>query len=121
MSTKSREIIVGSWIAGGKIRAQAARERAEEAIREADRADAEAWAIRMEGYGGPAQPPPTIGQCLNGGARRGPGGRKCCKNPPHPPPRGHPRPRENTLCENLKGGENRKFEKKPHVRPGARK
>jgi hypothetical protein len=23
--------------------------------------------IRMEGYGGPAQPAPTIGQCLNGG------------------------------------------------------
>jgi hypothetical protein len=64
MSTKSREIIVGSWIAGGKIRAQAARERAEEAIREADRAEAEAWSIRMEGYGGPAQPPPTIAQCL---------------------------------------------------------
>jgi hypothetical protein len=26
-----------------------------------------AWSIRMEGYGGPAQPSPTIGQCLNGG------------------------------------------------------
>jgi hypothetical protein len=32
-----------------------------------DRAEAEAWSIRMEGYGGPAQPSPTIGQCLNGG------------------------------------------------------
>jgi hypothetical protein len=29
--------------------------------------DAEAWSIRMEGYGGPAQPSPTIAQCLNGG------------------------------------------------------
>jgi len=27
----------------------------------------EAWSVRMEGYGGPAQPSPTIGQCLNGG------------------------------------------------------
>jgi hypothetical protein len=27
----------------------------------------EAWSIRMEGYGGPAQPSPTIAQCLNGG------------------------------------------------------
>ena len=27
------------------------------AIREADRAEAEAWSIQMEGYGGPAQPP----------------------------------------------------------------
>jgi hypothetical protein len=26
-----------------------------------------AWSIRMEGYGGPAQPSPTIGQCLSGG------------------------------------------------------
>jgi hypothetical protein len=30
--------------------------------READRADARAWSLRMEGYGGPAQPSPTIGQ-----------------------------------------------------------
>jgi len=35
--------------------------------RTADRAEAEAWSIRMEGYGEPAQPSPTIGQCLNGG------------------------------------------------------
>ena len=33
----------------------------------ADRAEAEAWSIRMEGYGGPTQPSPTIGECLNGG------------------------------------------------------
>jgi hypothetical protein len=31
---------------------------------EADRAEVEAWSIRMEGYGGPAQPSP---QCLSGG------------------------------------------------------
>ena len=41
---------------------QAAREAAQKAIREADRAEAEAWSVRMEGYGGPAQPSPTIGQ-----------------------------------------------------------
>ena len=52
---------------GAKIRAQSAREAANKALREADRAEAEAWSIRMEGYGGPAQPSPTIGQCLNGG------------------------------------------------------
>jgi hypothetical protein len=67
MSTKSREVIYGSRIAGAKIRAEAARKRAVEASREADRAEAEAWSIRMEGYGGPAQPSPTIGQCLSGG------------------------------------------------------
>ena len=43
------------------------RQRAKEAVREADRAEAHAWSLRMEGFGGPAQPSPTIGQCLNGG------------------------------------------------------
>ena len=32
-----------------------------------DRAEAEAWSVRMEGYGGTAQPSPTIGQCITGG------------------------------------------------------
>ena len=49
-------------LAGAKIRAQHARERAKEVIREADRAEAEASLIRKEGYGGPAQPLPTIWQ-----------------------------------------------------------
>ena len=62
MSTKSREVIWGGQISGAKIRAEAARQRAKEAAREADHAEAYAWSIRMEGYGGPAQPSPTIGQ-----------------------------------------------------------
>jgi len=48
---------------GAQIRAEGAREAAKQAIREADCAEAEAWSIRMEGYGGPAQPSPTIAQC----------------------------------------------------------
>src|SRR5213592_411700 len=67
MTTKSRQVIYGGAVMGAKIRAEGARKRAIEAAREADRAEAEAWSIRMEGYGGPAQPSPTIGQCLNGG------------------------------------------------------
>ena len=67
MSTKSRRTIYGSRIRGAKIRAEGARLAARKAIREADRAEAEAWSLRMEGFGGPAQPSPTIGQCLNGG------------------------------------------------------
>jgi hypothetical protein len=67
MSTKSRRSIYGGAVIGAKIRAKNAREMATKALREADRAEAEAWSIRMEGYGGPAQPSPTIGQCLNGG------------------------------------------------------
>jgi hypothetical protein len=58
---------MGGQIMGAKMRAEGARMRAAEAAREADRAGAEAWSIRMEGYGGPAQPSPTIAQCLNGG------------------------------------------------------
>jgi hypothetical protein len=60
MSTKSRQTIYGGRIIGAEIRAQGAREAAQKAIREADRAEAEAWSIQMEGYGGPAQPSPTI-------------------------------------------------------------
>ena len=69
MSTKSREVIFGSRIRGAKIHADGARERAKQAVRETDRAEAEALSIRMEGYGGPAQPSPTIGECLNGACR----------------------------------------------------
>jgi hypothetical protein len=42
-----------------KIRAEGAREEVVKAVRQADRAEAEAWSIQMEGYGGPAQPSPT--------------------------------------------------------------
>jgi hypothetical protein len=52
---------------GADMRAQTARQQAKKAARTADRAESEAWSVRMEGYGGPAQPSPTIGQCLNGG------------------------------------------------------
>ena len=58
MSTKSREVIWGGRIMGADIHAKAARETAKKAIREADRAEAEAWSVRMEGYGGPRSRPP---------------------------------------------------------------
>src|ERR1700758_887942 len=67
MSTRSRQSIYGGPIRGANIRARDARDAAVQARREPDRAEAEAWSIRMEGNGGPAQPSPTIGQCLNGG------------------------------------------------------
>ena len=60
-STKSREVIWGGRIRAAKMNAEHARQRAIEAAREADRAEAHAWSLRMEGYGGPAQPSPTIG------------------------------------------------------------
>jgi|SRR5882757_3883334 len=67
MSTRSRQRHFSGRIIGANIRADAARDAARQAIRAADRAEAEAWSIRMEGYRGPAQPAPTIAQCLNGG------------------------------------------------------
>ena len=54
MGTKSREVIWGGQIMGAKIRARGAREAATKAAREADRAEAYAWSVQMEGYGGPA-------------------------------------------------------------------
>ena len=67
MSTKSHQVIYGGAVMDAKIRAEGARKRAIEAAREADRAEAEAWSIHMEAFGGPAQPSPTLAQCLNGG------------------------------------------------------
>ena len=67
MSTKSREVIWSGQIMGAEIHARHARAEAKKAAQEADRAEARAWSLRMEGYGGPAQPAPTIAQCLNGG------------------------------------------------------
>jgi hypothetical protein len=66
-STKSREVIWGGRVSAAKITPEHARRQAVEAVREEDRAEARSWSLRMEGYGGPAQPSPTIGQCLNGG------------------------------------------------------
>ena len=55
MSTKKREVIFGGRMMGAKIRAEHAVELAKKAQRDADRAQAELWSIRMEAYGGPAQ------------------------------------------------------------------
>jgi hypothetical protein len=67
MGSKSREVIYGGRIIGARIRAEGAQEAAQKAVREADRAAAELSSIQMEAHGGPAQPSPTIAQCLNGG------------------------------------------------------
>jgi hypothetical protein len=66
VSTKSREVLFGGQVRLRQMQAETAREKAVEALREADRAECLAWSIRMEGFGGPAQPSPTIARCLNG-------------------------------------------------------
>ena len=67
MSGKSRRRIFGDRVGGARIQAEHARRRAKEAAREADAAECLLWSEQMEGFGGPAQPSPAIGQCLNGG------------------------------------------------------
>lgn len=62
MGTKSREVLFGSSI-------QASAERAKEARQKADLLACQAWSMRMLGYGGPAQPSPTIADALNAGMR----------------------------------------------------
>ena len=51
-ATKSREVIWGGRVSAAKICAEEAR--AVEAVREADRAEADASSLRMEGFGGQA-------------------------------------------------------------------
>src|SRR3982074_1797051 len=67
MGTKSREVIWGGQIMVAETHARHAREEARKAARAADRAGAHTRRLRMEGYGGPAQPSPTISQCISGG------------------------------------------------------
>lgn len=47
-ATKSREVIWGGRVSAATISAEEARKRAVEAVREADRAEAHAWSLRME-------------------------------------------------------------------------
>lgn len=67
MGTKSREVIFGSRHRHWKFAVAETREKARAAVKEAHRALAEEWSVRMEGFGGPAQPSPTIAQCISGG------------------------------------------------------
>ena len=67
MGGRSRQRIFGDRGRGARIGALQARQAAQQAVREADAAESLLWSEQMEGFGGPAQPSPTIGQCLNGG------------------------------------------------------
>ena len=53
-STKSRQVLWSGRIMAAKINAEHARQRAVEVIPEADRAEAYAWSLRMEGLCWPA-------------------------------------------------------------------
>jgi hypothetical protein len=70
MSSKSRQTIYGGSIMGAKIRAEGARKRAMEAIREADRAEAEApRRSRWKAMAGPRSPHrPSVNASMAGSA-----------------------------------------------------
>src|SRR6266849_5814161 len=67
MGGKSRQRLFGDRVRGARVHAQHARAQATKAAREADAAECLLWSEQMEGFGGPAQPSPTLAQCLNGG------------------------------------------------------
>lgn len=62
MGSVSKERLFGATI-------KAAEERANRARKDADVAACEAWNIRLQGYGGPVQPSPLLGDALNAGYR----------------------------------------------------
>ena len=62
MGSTSKERLFGATV-------EAAEQRARDARRVADVAACEAWNMRMQGYGGPAQPSPLLGDALNAGYR----------------------------------------------------
>src|SRR5258705_13978436 len=99
MNTRSRQSIFSSRLTGAKIRAEGAREEAMQAIRKADRAEAEAWSIRMEGYGGPPAPPPTHAPSRHRRYGRVQGDRPPRANPDPIPPRELGRARETAHSE----------------------
>lgn len=67
MGGKTRHRIFGDRVMAAKVHANHAAQRAVEAMRERDRTACLLWSEQMEGFGGPAQPSPSIAECLNGG------------------------------------------------------
>jgi len=69
MGGPNRDRLFGGRIMAAEMKADSAKREAAEKIREADAATCESWNFRMIGYGGPAQPSPTIAEALSGGFR----------------------------------------------------
>jgi hypothetical protein len=67
MGGRSRDRIFGDKLRAAKIKLKSAQDDARHAGREITAAECEVWSARMEGYGGPAQPSPTIEQAMGCG------------------------------------------------------
>jgi hypothetical protein len=69
MGRKSPDRLWGGKIMASNMRAEAAKREAIEKIRESNAELCRAWNYRMLGYGGPAQPSPTIEEAVSGDFR----------------------------------------------------
>ena len=67
MGGRSRDRIFGDRLRAAQIQRKAAEEEARKADGRIAAAECEIWSAQMEGYGGPAQPSPTIAQALRAG------------------------------------------------------
>ncbi|MDQ8730012.1 hypothetical protein [Bradyrhizobium sp. LHD-71] len=67
MSARSRDRIFGDKLRAAKIRLESARRQSRDAESDIVAAECEVWSAQMEGYGGPAQPSPTIAQAVGAG------------------------------------------------------
>lgn len=67
MGGKSRDRIFGDKLRAAKVRLHSAKEKARCVDHNIAAAECEVWSAQMEGYGGPAQPSPTIEQAVSAG------------------------------------------------------
>ena len=67
MGGRSRDRIFSDKLRAAQIQRRAAEEAARRADHRIAAAECEIWSAQMEGYGGPAQPSPTIAQALRAG------------------------------------------------------
>jgi hypothetical protein len=67
MGRRNPDRLFGGRISAAKMRADSAKKEAAEKLREAAAETCQAWNYRMIGFGGPAQPSPTIAEAIKGG------------------------------------------------------
>ena len=67
MGGRSRDRIFGDKLRAAKVRLESARKQSRTADFSIAAAECEVWSAQMEGYGGPAQPSPTIEQAVGAG------------------------------------------------------
>lgn len=67
MGRRNPDRVFGGRIIAAEMKAESAKQEAAEKIKESNEELCRAWNFKMLGYGGPAQPSPTIEQAISGG------------------------------------------------------